>query len=51
MLKKENKIFKNLYNEFGWDIENSLKREDWKDTKDLINKGREWIINEVKLLN
>ena len=41
-------IFKNLYNEFGWDIENSLEREDWKDTKDLINKGREWIINEVK---
>ena len=48
MLKKENRIFKNLYNEFGWDIENSLKRDDWKDTKDLINKGREWIINEVK---
>ena len=48
MLKKENRIFKNLYNEFGWDIENSLKRDDWKDTKNLINKGREWIINEVK---
>jgi NADH-quinone oxidoreductase subunit F len=48
MLKKENRIFKNLYNEFGWDIENSLKRDDWKDTKDLISKGREWIINEVK---
>ena len=48
MLKKENRIFKNLYNEFGWDIENSLKRDDWKNTKDLINKGREWIINEVK---
>ena len=48
MLKKENRIFKNLYNEFGWEIENSLKRDDWKDTKDLIHKGREWIINEVK---
>ena len=48
MIKKENRIFKNLYNEFGWDIENSLKRDDWKGTKDLINKGREWIINEVK---
>ena len=34
MLKKENRIFKNLYNEFGWDIENSLKRDDWKDTKE-----------------
>ena len=48
MLKREDKIFKNLYNELGWDIENSLKRDDWKNTKDLISKGREWIINEVK---
>ena len=48
MLKKENRIFQNLYNEFGWDIDHSLKRDDWKNTKDLINKGREWIINEVK---
>ena len=26
----------------------SLKREDWKDTKEIISKGREWIISEVK---
>ena len=25
MLKKEDKIFKNLYNELGWEIDNSLK--------------------------
>ena len=49
MLKKEDKIFKNLYNELGWDIESSLKRDDWKNTKDLISKGRDWIINEVKI--
>ena len=49
MLKKENKIFKNLYNEYGWEIENALKREDWKDTKNIISKGRDWIINEVKI--
>ena len=48
MLKPENKIFKNLYNEFGWEIENAIKRDDWKDTKDIISKGREWIINEIK---
>ena len=48
MLKKEDKIFKNLYNELGWEIDNSIKRDDWKNTKDLISKGREWIINEVK---
>ena len=48
MLKREDKIFKNLYNELGWEIENSLKRDDWKNTKDFISKGREWIINEIK---
>ena len=48
MLKEENKIFKNLYNEYGWKINDALKRDDWKNTRDIISKGREWIINEVK---
>ena len=26
-----------------------IKRDDWKDTKNIISKGREWIINEVKI--
>ena len=49
MLKPENKIFKNLYNDYGWEIDNAIKRDDWKDTQNLISKGREWIINEVKI--
>ena len=48
MLKKEDRIFKNLYYEFGWKLVDSLKREDWSHTKDFIVKGREWIINEIK---
>ena len=48
MLKPEDKIFKNLYNELGWEINSAIKRNDWKDTKNIISKGREWIINEVK---
>ena len=40
------KIFKNLYNELGWEIENAIKRDDWKDTKNLISKGRNWIIDD-----
>ena len=51
MLKKENKIFQNLYNELGWEIEEAIARDDWKDTKNIILKGRDWIINEVKLLS
>jgi NADH-quinone oxidoreductase subunit F len=48
MLKEENKIFKNLYNELGWEIDSAVKRKDWSNTKEIISKGREWIINEVK---
>ena len=48
MLKDEDRIFKNLYNDFGWDINSSLKRGDWSKTKEIILKGKEWIINEVK---
>ena len=48
LLKKEDKIFSNLYNEFGWEIDSSIKREDWKDTSKIISKGREWIIDEIK---
>ena len=49
MLKEEDKIFKNLYNNHGWSLNDSLKRNDWSNTKEIISKGREWIINEIKL--
>ena len=29
MLKEEDKVFKNLYNDFGWSLEDSMKRDDW----------------------
>ena len=35
MLKDEDRIFKNLYNDLGSDIESSQKRGDWSNTKDL----------------
>ena len=49
MLKDEDRIFTNLYNDQGADIVSAQKRSDWKDTHEIINKGKEWIINEVKL--
>ena len=45
MLEPKNKIFKNLYNDHGWEIDHAIRRDDWKDTKNIISKGREWIIN------
>ena len=41
MLKESDKIFKNLYNQFGWDIDKAVKSEDWKNTKEIISKGKE----------
>ena len=49
MLKQEDRIFKNLYNDLGSSLNDSFKRDDWSNTKELISKGKEWIINEVKL--
>lgn len=48
MLKDEDRIFKNLYNDLGADLNSSKKRGDWTNTKDLCEKGRDWIIDEIK---
>ena len=48
MLKDEDRIFKNLYNDLGADLISSKKRGDWNNTKEICERGREWIINEVK---
>ena len=40
MLKDEDRIFKNLYNDLGWDIDSAVLREDWSRTKELISKGK-----------
>ena len=47
MLRDEDRIFTNLYNDFGSDVDSSQKRGDWKDTKEIIRKGKELIINGV----
>ena len=48
MLEDKDRIFKNLYNDFGIDVTSSKNRGDWVDTKVLLSKGRDWIINEIK---
>lgn len=44
----KDRIFNNLYKEYGVDLKSSMKRGDWYRTKDLINKGPDWIVNEIK---
>ncbi|CAF1551216.1 unnamed protein product, partial [Rotaria sordida] len=46
MLKNSDKVFANLSGQEKCDIVSSKQRGDWDNTKDLINKGREWIIEE-----
>ena len=36
MLKDEDRIFKNLYNDLGWDLDSAINRGDWLNTKDLL---------------
>jgi len=48
MLKDQDRIFQNLYNDLGPDLISSQKRGDWVNTKEITSKGRDWIINEIK---
>ena len=48
MLEDKDRIFKNLYNDNGADLESAKLRGDWSNTRDLLLKGKEWIINEIK---
>jgi NADH-quinone oxidoreductase subunit F len=48
MLKDEDRIFTNLY---GWEshkLTDAKKRGDWDGTKDILAKGRDWVIEEMK---
>ena len=48
MLQDKDRIFTNLYGWLGADLKASQARGNWSGTKDLLAKGRDWIIEEVK---
>ncbi|MBN8827835.1 MAG: NADH-quinone oxidoreductase subunit NuoF [Sphingobacteriia bacterium] len=48
MLKDEDRIFKNLYGQDDWTLEGAKKRGIWSNTKELLAKGQDNIIEEVK---
>jgi NADH-quinone oxidoreductase subunit F len=47
MLKDKDRIFTNLYGKHDWHLNGAQKRGDWDQTKELIQKGQPWIIQEV----
>ncbi len=48
MLTDADRIFTNLYGIHDWRLRGAQARGDWDRTQDLMAKGRDWIIDEVK---
>ena len=48
MLRDEDRIFTNLYGLHDPGLKGARQRGDWSGTKELILKGRDWIVEEVK---
>jgi NADH-quinone oxidoreductase subunit F len=47
-LSDKDRIFTNLYGLHPWQLDAARRRGHWDGTKGLIEKGRDWIIEEVK---
>jgi len=48
MLADRDLIFTNLYGEHDWHLPGARARGDWDGTREIILKGRDWIVNEMK---
>jgi NADH-quinone oxidoreductase subunit F len=48
MLNKKNLIFTNLSGINGVNLEDSKARGDWSNTQEILHKGSDWIIDEIK---
>ena len=47
-ISDSDRIFKNLYGRNNWNLEGDISRGGWYKTKNIIEKGHEWILKEVK---
>ena len=48
MLRDADRIFTNLYGFHDWRLAGARARGDWDGTKEILAKGRDWIIDEMK---
>jgi NADH-quinone oxidoreductase subunit F len=48
MLSDKDRIFTNLYGFQDWRLAAARKRGDWDGTKELMAKGQDWIVDEMK---
>ncbi|KAH0003352.1 hypothetical protein KCU78_g13624, partial [Aureobasidium melanogenum] len=47
-LQDQDRIFQNLYGHHGADLKSAMKYGDWHKTKEILGKGHDWIISEIK---
>jgi NADH-quinone oxidoreductase subunit F len=48
MLDDKDRIFTNLYGTQDWGVEGAMARGDWSDTRELMARGQDAIIDEIK---
>lgn len=48
MLQDKDRIFTNIYGRHDWGLQGALKRGQWDGTKDILAKGRDFIIKEMQ---
>ncbi|WP_068082768.1 NADH-quinone oxidoreductase subunit NuoF [Polycladidibacter stylochi] len=48
MLQDSDRIFTNIYGVHDWGLKGAMQRGSWSGTKEVIDKGRDWIIEEMK---
>jgi NADH-quinone oxidoreductase subunit F len=48
MLADKDRIFTNLYGQGDWRLGGARQRGDWDGTRELILKGRDWIVEQAK---
>ncbi len=48
MLADKDRIFQNLYGLDDWGLDGARRRGAWDGTKAILEKGRDWIVNEMK---
>merc|ERR1712012_405177 len=47
-LSDQDRIFRNLYGRHDWRLKGALSRGDWYKTKEIVQKGADWILGEIK---
>jgi len=47
-LRDQDRIFQNLYGRYPPDLKHAKKMGDWHKTKEILLKGHDWIIGEIK---